>query len=105
MERRCGLGEEFPLPVTSQFFGNVPDPEWKLRKFGSEWQAFDTVNSTIGQGYMLASQLQLAVAASRIARRRPVMPRTLLEGKMTPGFAHSNFAPCIDNLITRDMHG
>ncbi len=79
MNRRCGLGEEFPLPVTSQFYGTVPDPEWKLNKFGREWQAFDTVNATIGQGYMLANPLQLAVSAARLATGRHVMPRLTLD--------------------------
>ncbi len=92
MNRRCGLGEEFPLPVTSQFFGTVPDPEWKLSKFGREWQAFDTVNATIGQGYMLASPLQLAVSAARVATGRHVMPRLTMD---TPpkGFDQVDFPP------------
>jgi penicillin-binding protein 2 len=81
MARRCGMGQEFPLPVTSQFFGTVPDPAWKLKKWGREWQAFDTVNATIGQGYMLSSPLQLAVMASRIATGRHVMPRLTLDTK------------------------
>ena len=32
MARRCGMGQEFPLPVTSQFYGTVPDPAWKMKK-------------------------------------------------------------------------
>lgn len=90
MARRCGMGQEFPLPVTSQFFGTVPDPEWKLRKLGREWQAFDTVNATIGQGYMLASPLQLAVMASRLATGNHVMPKLTLD---TPpqGFNNIDF--------------
>ena len=91
MNKRCGLGEEFPLPVTSQFYGTVPDPEWKLQKYGREWQAFDTVNSTIGQGYMLANPLQLAVSAARIATGRHVMPRLTMD---TPpkGFDQVDFS-------------
>ena len=81
MARRCGMGEEFPLPVTSQFYGTVPDPAWKEKKFGREWQPFDTVNATIGQGYMLSSPLQLAVMASRLATGRHVMPRLTLDTK------------------------
>jgi penicillin-binding protein 2 len=79
MARRCGMGQEFPLPVTSQFYGTVPDPEWKLQKYGREWQTYDTVNATIGQGYMLASPLQLAVMASRLATGHHVMPRLTLD--------------------------
>ncbi|MET4133373.1 penicillin-binding protein 2 [Porphyrobacter sp. MBR-155] len=81
MARRCGMGEEFPLPVTSQFYGTVPDPAWKMKKWGREWQTFDTVNATIGQGYMLSSPLQLAVMASRLATGRHVMPRLTLDTK------------------------
>ena len=92
MNRRCGLGEEFPLPVTSQFYGTVPDPEWKLSKFGREWQAFDTVNATIGQGYMLASPLQLAVSAARVATGRHVMPR-LTKDTPPKGFDQVDFPP------------
>ena len=81
MARRCGMGQEFPLPVTSQFYGTVPDPEWKMNKWGREWQTFDTVNATIGQGYMLSSPLQLAVMASRLATGKHVMPRLTLDTK------------------------
>lgn len=75
MARRLGMGQEFPLPVASQFYGTVPDPAWKLKKYGQKWQAFDTVNATIGQGYMLANPLQLAVMAARLATGNKVMPR------------------------------
>lgn len=81
MARRCGMGQEFPLPVTSQFYGTVPDAAWKMKKWGREWQTFDTVNATIGQGYMLSSPLQLAVMASRLATGRHVMPRLTLDTK------------------------
>ena len=90
MARRCGLGQEFPLPVTSQFYGTVPDPAWKMKKWGREWQTFDTVNATIGQGYMLSSPLQLAVMASRLATGRHVLPRLTL-GTKPQGFDKIDF--------------
>lgn len=83
MARRCGMGQEFPLPVTSQFYGTVPDPAWKMRKYDRPWQVSDTVNATIGQGYMLANPLQLAVMASRIATGQQVLPRLVLDGAPT----------------------
>lgn len=79
MARRCGMGESFSLPVPSQFYGTVPDPQWKLEKYGQEWQPYDTVNATIGQGYMLANPLQLAVMSARLATGRKTMPRLLLD--------------------------
>ncbi len=90
MARRCGMGQEFQLPVTSQFYGTVPDPEWKRQKYGRDWQAFDTVNATIGQGYMLASPLQLAIMASRLATGQNVFPRLTLEAG-SPSFERMGF--------------
>ena len=81
MMRRMGLGHEFPLPVAGQSYGTVPDPAWKLRKYKKEWAIYDTVNATIGQGYMLVNPLQQAVVASRIASGRELMPRLILDGK------------------------
>ncbi len=92
MCKRCGMGEEFALPVVSQFFGTVPDPAWKLAKYEQEWQPFDTVNATIGQGYMLANPLQLAVSSARLATGYHVMPKLLLNQPRT-GFDNVEFTP------------
>ncbi len=74
MARRMGLGQSFDLPVLGQSYGTVPDPAWKLRKYGKEWQIYDTVNATIGQGYFLVNPLQQAVVATRIATGKKMMP-------------------------------
>lgn len=80
MAKKLGLGQEFPLPVTSQFYGTVPTPQWKQEKFGREWQSYDTVNASIGQGYYLTSPLQLAVMSARLATGRNLTPRLVLDG-------------------------
>ncbi len=80
MAKDLGMGQEFPLPVTSQFYGTVPTPEWKFNKFGREWAAYDTVNASIGQGYYLASPLQLAVMTARLATGKRLNPRLVLDG-------------------------
>lgn len=79
MARRLGLGQEFPLPVAGQNYGTVPDPAWKQKKYKKEWALYDTVNATIGQGYMLVNPLQQAVMASRLACGQELMPRMLLD--------------------------
>ncbi|MGX7926213.1 penicillin-binding protein 2 [Tsuneonella sp. HG094] len=90
MAKRCGMGQKFPLPVLSQFFGTVPDPAWKQKKYGQAWQPYDTVNATIGQGYMLANPLQLAVMAGRLATGKKLMPRMILD-KTPPRLESMNF--------------
>ncbi len=82
MMRRLGLGQKFDLPVMGQSYGTVPDPAWKERKYKKPWAVFDTVNATIGQGYMLSNPLQQAVMAARIASGRLLQPRLLLDEKI-----------------------
>ncbi|WP_225207370.1 penicillin-binding protein 2 [Novosphingobium huizhouense] len=79
MARRLGLGQEFEMPYPGQSYGTVPDPAWKLRKYKKEWAIYDTVNATIGQGYMLVNPLQQAVMASRLASGLELKPRLLLD--------------------------
>ncbi|WP_323800753.1 penicillin-binding protein 2 [Parasphingorhabdus sp.] len=91
-----GMGQEFPLPVSSQFFGTVPSPAWLEKKYKRKWQTYDTVNSSIGQGYYLANPLQLAVMAARLATGRKLMPHLLMGGTRKPapslGFTDDHIA-------------
>lgn len=81
MANRLGLGQKYPLPVASQFYGTVPDPAWLRKKYHREWQAYDTVNTTIGQGYMLVNPTQLAVMAARLATGKKLIPRLIMNDK------------------------
>ncbi len=92
MARRLGLGEEYDIPVVGQSYGTVPDPAWKKRKYDRDWETFDTVNATIGQGYVLANPLQQAVMAARIASGRNIMPRLLYKNQ-APKIASLGLAP------------
>lgn len=81
MARHLGLGQSFDLPVAGQSYGTVPDPAWKQKKYDKPWAVFDTVNATIGQGYMLVNPLQQAVMAARIASGKALQPRLLWSDK------------------------
>ena len=88
---KMGLGEEFDLPVASQFYGTVPDPAWKQRKYDQAWQPYDTVNASIGQGYYLVNPLQLAVMSARLATGYKVMPHLRMDDRR-PKFEHFDFS-------------
>ncbi|MGN6376196.1 MAG: penicillin-binding protein 2 [Sphingomonas sp.] len=83
--RQLGLGQSFDIPFSSQRYGTVPDSEWKMRKYHKAWTVADTLNASIGQGYVLVNPLQLAVMAGRIASGRNLAPRVLLDHRH--GFA------------------
>lgn len=46
----------------------VPDPAWKRERLNQPWYAGDTVNVSIGQGYLLVTPLQMACFAASVAR-------------------------------------
>ena len=76
--RMLGLGEEFTLPNPHQRYGTVPDPAWLQRKYDRKWTLSDTLNATIGQGYMLANPLQLATMSARIASGLALDPHLMM---------------------------
>ena len=79
MGKRLGLGERHDLPMSAISEGVMPNKAWKLESQKAEWRIGDTINASIGQGYVLASPLQLAVMAARVASGRAVAPRLVRE--------------------------
>ncbi|MGD9864713.1 MAG: penicillin-binding protein 2, partial [Pseudodonghicola sp.] len=77
MAQRFGIGVRHDLPMSAVAQGLAPDKAWKQRAHGQEWLIGDTANASIGQGYMLASPLQLAVMTARLATGRNVSPRLI----------------------------
>ena len=77
MGRRLGLGMRHDLPMSAITEGIMPNRAWKQERWGEDWRIGDTINASIGQGYVLASPLQLAVMTARIATGRAVSPRIL----------------------------
>jgi penicillin-binding protein 2 len=73
--RKLGLGTKFDIPMSAVTEGKMPDKAWLLERYKQEWRIGDTINASIGQGYVLASPLQLAVMTARIASGRSVSPR------------------------------
>ena len=75
MARRFGFGQTYELGIPGQADGLVPTKGWKLAISGVPWQIGETLNVAIGQGALLATPLQMAVMAARLANGRAVVPR------------------------------
>jgi penicillin-binding protein 2 len=75
MARKLGMGEKHDIPMSAVASGLTPTKEWKQRVRGKEWVIGDTVNASIGQGFVLSSPLQLAVMTARLATGRAISPR------------------------------
>lgn len=67
MARRFGLGTTTGLDLPNEQPGLMPTRAWKETVLGEPWQPGETVVCSIGQGYVSATPLQLAVMTARIA--------------------------------------
>ena len=102
--RQMGLGQRFDLPFGSQRYGTVPDSAWKQRRYKSRWTVADSVNAAIGQGYVLANPMQLAVMAGRLASGRLLQP-TLLADRVPAQAPALPFDPDHLKLVREAMWG
>jgi len=80
-----GLGVRTGIDLGGESSGLVPDPAWKRRVRGKPWYPGETVVAGIGQGYMLATPLQLAVATATLSQHGQRRIPYLVASKQSPG--------------------
>lgn len=80
MAQELGFGTSSGFDLPGEKTGLIPTPDWKRATHGDSWQKGDTLNTAIGQGYVLATPLQLAIMTSRLVNGgflvRPWLVRT-----------------------------
>ncbi len=106
ISRRFGLGDTYNIGIIGERAGIVPDPKWKRDRYKQDWTTGDTINCSIGQGYVINSPLQLAIMVARIASGKKVVPRLLVpSGEPDPVFAPIDIDPKIleETRIGMDM--
>lgn len=107
MANRLGLGERHAVPMSAVASGLTPTKEWKLIYRDADWVIGDSANAAIGQGYVLATPLQLAVMTARLASGRGVEPRLVkrIGGVEQPSGAGEDLGISEDHLrqIRRGM--
>ena len=77
--KRFGLGQSTGIDLPSQSEGFVPSPKWKERRFHEKWLNGDTMNMSIGQGFTLASPLQVANMACMVINNGVIYKPHLLK--------------------------
>ncbi|MGN2390637.1 penicillin-binding protein 2 [Pelomicrobium sp. G1] len=65
--RKFGFGQKTGVDIEGELPGLLPSQEWKRKRLRDKWYVGDTVSVGIGQGYMLATPMQLAQATAILA--------------------------------------
>ena len=79
--KACGLGSSTSIHLDHESVGLVPTANWKKLRTGVAWQSGETLSVAIGQGYNLATPLQMLVLISAVAnggtRYKPLIVKTI----------------------------
>lgn len=84
---RMGLGKKTGVDLPNEFIGTIPSREWKRKKFNKSWYQGETLNSSIGQGDVLVTPMQMAQFTALMATGKlpiPHVAKTVGEDPYTP---------------------
>lgn len=77
--RAMGLGQATGIDLPGEADGVLPDARWKKKWVGDGWFEGDTVNLSIGQGFLLVTPLQMAVVTAAVANNGAVVQPHLVQ--------------------------
>ena len=92
--QRYRLGSRTLIRLNNEAGGLVPTAQWKLRRIGIPWQKGEDLVTAIGQGFLLATPMQMAVYYAAIANGgRLLRPRVVLRVEDPEGVVVKNVSP------------
>ncbi len=92
--RLFGFGAKTGINLANEKNGIVPSSAWKSKVYGAKWFDGETISVSVGQGYMLATPLQLANAYAAIANGGTLyVPQAVEEIITRTGTVVKSFTP------------
>lgn len=73
-----GFGDVVSQDIPGELKGLNPNKAWKERNYNSDWMLGDTVNTSIGQGFTMATPIQMLAMLSRVVTGKRVSPKILM---------------------------
>jgi len=93
--KKMGFGKKTGIDLPNEKEGLVPDKKWKVRKYHQPWFIGETLNAVIGQGYFLATPLQVAVNTALIANGK--LPKPFIVKKIDS----NKTKPVLKDVLTK----
>lgn len=94
--RALGYDERSGIQLPGEQDGLIPDPQWKRINTGENWSTGDTYIASVGQGYVLATPLQVLMSGATIANSGKLMQPTVVrqvtdgDGNVVPMWFNPN---------------
>lgn len=89
--RLLGLGQKTGIDLPQEGIGIVPDKAWKQRYVGRPWVPGDSVNASIGQGYVQMTPLQATRMVAAVANGGKLVQPHLIKGIYGPNNTTQNY--------------
>ena len=80
--RALGYDEPSGIELPGEADGLIPDPQWKRINQGENWSTGDTYIASVGQGYVLATPLQVLMSGATIANDGALMQPTIVREEL-----------------------
>ncbi len=93
--KKMGFGRKSGIDLPNEKQGIVPDKSWKAKKFHQPWFIGETLNAVIGQGYFLATPIQVAVNTALIATGK--LPKPFVVKKIDNNLTN----PVLKDVLTQ----
>src|SRR5581483_8302461 len=77
--RALGYGAASGIELPGEVDGLIPDPQWKRIQQAENWSTGDTYIATVGQGYVLATPLQILMSGATMANDGKLMQPTIIK--------------------------
>jgi penicillin-binding protein 2 len=110
--KRFGLGQTVGIDLPNEKAGSIPTRAWKRATLGQPWAMGESLVNGIGQGYVTATPLQLAVMTARLVNGGyavvPRLTRDAINGRAVAerpaqSWPSVNVSQQIMNLVLRGM--
>ena len=82
--KRMGFGNKTKIDLPNERHGLIPNKMWKLKRYHQDWYIGETINASIGQGYVLVTPIQAAINTALLATGKLPIPRIAKKIDNTP---------------------